>query len=280
MQKHAALFLVCSLVFGADDTRAEDIVIADRIGDPSSTNGGFSLFSVSHQSGFGWFDWYTTGRVEVGTTARLTRIHGVGVINDDFGAIDPGNDAFVLGVHSTLEGALTNPIYGDVVSNLGLPAPTHFLVGVDYSGMTSRLFSFDLDVDWLRPIILRGGEDYWISIVCVTNYYFHWVESAMPGDSDYFWADGTWILPWTAFPEPYAPAIGRAALKLVGVPAADPALCDLNQDGQIDSIDFQLLAACRSGPAIQRSTVCAAADFDGDNDVDQDDFGVFQRCSP
>jgi hypothetical protein len=43
--------------------------------------------------------------------------------------------------------------------------------------------------------------------------------------------------------------------------------------------DFGHFQACASGPSIpQRDANCTNADLDGDGDVDQEDFGVFQRC--
>ncbi len=55
---------------------------------------------------------------------------------------------------------------------------------------------------------------------------------------------------------------------------------DLDQDCDVDVDDFNLFAACASGPGINHSgsPLCQSADFDDDNDVDQADFGVFQRC--
>ena len=42
--------------------------------------------------------------------------------------------------------------------------------------------------------------------------------------------------------------------------------------------DYALFAACASGPNIRRLGACEDMDFDLDNDVDQNDFAVFQRC--
>lgn len=39
------------------------------------------------------------------------------------------------------------------------------------------------------------------------------------------------------------------------------------------------MAACRTGPTVsQDDQSCWDADYDGDGDVDLDDFGVFQHC--
>ncbi len=55
---------------------------------------------------------------------------------------------------------------------------------------------------------------------------------------------------------------------------------DLDRDCDVDVDDFDLFAACASGPGVEHdgSPLCQAADFDDDVDVDQVDFGVFQRC--
>jgi hypothetical protein len=60
----------------------------------------------------------------------------------------------------------------------------------------------------------------------------------------------------------------------------------------VDSTDLEILQACVTGPEIayagdnlpsgctvaKDNQAIIAADFDGDGDVDQVDFGVFQRC--
>jgi hypothetical protein len=54
---------------------------------------------------------------------------------------------------------------------------------------------------------------------------------------------------------------------------------DLDEDGDVDQVDFGMFQACYSGPGIvQNESGCAAARLDEDEDVDQDDFGVFQTC--
>lgn len=58
-----------------------------------------------------------------------------------------------------------------------------------------------------------------------------------------------------------------------------PTRTDLNHDGQVDSADYDLFAACVTGPlAGALTTGCGIVDFDGDSDVDMNDFGIFQRC--
>ena len=67
-----------------------------------------------------------------------------------------------------------------------------------------------------------------------------------------------------------------ATVDSVGCPPVVPA--DFDRDGDVDSADFGLFAACDSGPAVPFATNCGGKDLDGDNDVDQDDFSVFQLC--
>jgi len=50
------------------------------------------------------------------------------------------------------------------------------------------------------------------------------------------------------------------------------------RDGRVNSYDVAEFRACSSGSMVPYSTGCDWADRDGDGDVDQSDFGVFQRC--
>jgi hypothetical protein len=54
---------------------------------------------------------------------------------------------------------------------------------------------------------------------------------------------------------------------------------DFDSNGAVDRDDLDFLVGCTLGPAIAPiDPLCASADFDDDSDVDQSDFGVFQRC--
>ena len=54
---------------------------------------------------------------------------------------------------------------------------------------------------------------------------------------------------------------------------------DLDGDCDVDDDDFDLFQACSTGPALGPvATGCIDRDFDEDDDVDQSDFAVFQRC--
>jgi len=73
------------------------------------------------------------------------------------------------------------------------------------------------------------------------------------------------------------------------------AKADFDADGDVDSDDLLVLEACATGPAVPYNPTALpepepgctltpdgsdhiGADFDRDRDVDQSDFGVFQRC--
>ena len=55
---------------------------------------------------------------------------------------------------------------------------------------------------------------------------------------------------------------------------------DLDGDGDVDGVDFNLFLSCASGSGVPHNgtALCQKADFDGDGDVDPDDFGKLQRC--
>lgn len=55
-------------------------------------------------------------------------------------------------------------------------------------------------------------------------------------------------------------------------------LADFDLDEDVDLQDFGLLQKCYSGTNIPYSTGCQPADLDQDNDVDQLDFGKFKNC--
>lgn len=54
---------------------------------------------------------------------------------------------------------------------------------------------------------------------------------------------------------------------------------DFDGDLDVDDADFGLFQACATGAGVPASAPdCDSADFDGDGDVDQSDFAAFQRC--
>lgn len=54
---------------------------------------------------------------------------------------------------------------------------------------------------------------------------------------------------------------------------------DLDGDTDVDQEDFGLFQACFSGQDVDAAPGCAMASFDGDSDVDAEDFILFQACS-
>lgn len=53
---------------------------------------------------------------------------------------------------------------------------------------------------------------------------------------------------------------------------------DFDGDCDVDHDDYLAFEACGSGPAIPLTGGCEPKDLDHDNDVDASDFGLFQRC--
>ncbi len=55
-------------------------------------------------------------------------------------------------------------------------------------------------------------------------------------------------------------------------------VADYDGDDDVDQEDFGVFQSCMSGSGTQYSPGCARADLHGDGDVDPDDFQVFQSC--
>jgi hypothetical protein len=54
---------------------------------------------------------------------------------------------------------------------------------------------------------------------------------------------------------------------------------DFDGDGDVDQKDFGVLEACLSGAGVPPvGPPCEKPDLDGDDDVDQNDFSMFQGC--
>jgi hypothetical protein len=58
-------------------------------------------------------------------------------------------------------------------------------------------------------------------------------------------------------------------------PMASP---DFDGDCDVDNDDYTAFEACASGPDVAHAPGCEGKDLDLDTDVDQFDFGIFQRC--
>jgi hypothetical protein len=72
--------------------------------------------------------------------------------------------------------------------------------------------------------------------------------------------------------------IPNAPVDADGCPPFNPV--DFDRDGDVDSLDRDVFASCRSGPEIPRAHTpdCDRSDLDVDNDIDHDDYGRFQRA--
>ena len=63
------------------------------------------------------------------------------------------------------------------------------------------------------------------------------------------------------------------------IPTCTAHPADFDGDCDVDQGDYLIFESCATGPGFGPvETSCVGADFDHDNDVDQTDFGVFQRC--
>lgn len=69
------------------------------------------------------------------------------------------------------------------------------------------------------------------------------------------------------------------AYYAIGLPGPNSPPGDFDLNGKVDGNDMNHFIACRSIPDVPVSDpACKDADLDGDNDVDQADFGILQRC--
>ncbi|GMU23844.1 MAG: hypothetical protein AMXMBFR13_39220 [Phycisphaerae bacterium] len=75
------------------------------------------------------------------------------------------------------------------------------------------------------------------------------------------------------------PRVLAAAVEIGAYEIVPAHPVDFDGDGDVDQDDFGHFQVCATGPELgPPGTGCDNADLDGDDDVDQSDFGVFQRC--
>ncbi len=73
-------------------------------------------------------------------------------------------------------------------------------------------------------------------------------------------------------------AAGPLTVYIDGVEQACPPRADFDGDGDVDQADFGYLQLCFSGVADQNNPKCARAHLDSDSDVDDTDFALFMNC--
>jgi hypothetical protein len=140
----------------------------------------------------------------------------------------------------------------------------NYTAGLDLDTVTATGHTSVLSTDLAPTVNLTAGQARSFAATLRTNTVGTWqaVVALAVSDEDV----------------PGATAGSPLTLTLKGavVPAIVPP--DFNTDGDVDADDFEVFAACISGPSVSATGGCESADFDGDGDVDQDDFGIFQHC--
>ncbi|MCO6430812.1 MAG: hypothetical protein J5J00_08115 [Deltaproteobacteria bacterium] len=191
----------------------QEVVIEDRIGEPSSTNGREGLVStIVH--GLGGSVLSTISKIHVDQDVRLSKVIGIGVPLDAIGPASLNDiDRWIISIHSTEVGALTAPLQGDVLNQTQLPRPEGIEIGQDVRGFPTYQVTFDLTVQDAPNILLQANRDYWYTIMAHTPKEWQWMESARPGDSDVWVVDGAFIWAWDSAP---GYTTGRSAVNLYG----------------------------------------------------------------
>ena len=129
---------------------------------------------------------------------------------------------------------------------------------------------------WLAAALAVLAEDYAI------NWYT--IDGGGAGVSDAS-AGGSYTLSGTIgqpdarnHPEP----MEGGSYKLTGgfwvIPECPAIQPDYDGDCDVDQADYTVFEACASGPDVPYAADCGYADLDSNGDVDQDDFAVFQQC--
>lgn len=73
--------------------------------------------------------------------------------------------------------------------------------------------------------------------------------------------------------------VGPITVYLDGIEQPCPPKADFDGDGDVDQVDFGLLQGCMSGTSVpQNAPECQAAKLDTDGDVDRDDCNLFLMC--
>ena len=114
-----------------------------------------------------------------------------------------------------------------------------------------------------------------------------WVDHSIPNTDPWQGAYDSLAVRRTVYYESPGETVGmaqlrdaqaRVPLEVVATPYVPPP-GDFDGDGDVDLEDFGHFQVCLSGSGIpQADPDCQDANLDGDNDVDQGDFSVFQAC--
>jgi hypothetical protein len=89
-----------------------------------------------------------------------------------------------------------------------------------------------------------------------------------------FSVDAFGILLWRDYSSSTSSVIADVVYNQVEV--SWPSFGDFDGDGDVDEDDYALFEECASGPGVSLAAGCGMRDGDGDGDVDQSDFGKFQ----
>jgi len=115
------------------------------------------------------------------------------------------------------------------------------------------------------------------------SYDLSW--STMDGGGEMSSAGGSYALSGTLgqpdarnHPEPMAGGDYSLTGGFWVIPECPAIPADYDGDCDVDQADYTVFEACASGPDVPYVGDCDDRDFDEDADVDQDDFAVFQRC--
>jgi len=233
-------------------------------------------------SSLGYIDWYTQAQLD-GHTAVTTVGVNIATANGVFCCNAAGNS-------------------GGPGPSLNAPADALQVItvgAVDANGVMAGFSSRGPTADHrVKPEVVARGVSTWLAgigsptsygngsgtsfstplvagaVVCLVQAHPDWsvdqLRAALFFTSDYYVAHGTYD---PQFARGYGLINALAAHQYRFVPG------DFDFDRDVDATDLDHLLSCMTGPGVGSvDSSCRSADLDGDNDVDQQDFGLFQRC--
>jgi len=172
------------------------------------------------------------------------------------------------------------PIPGSMLPHISAPASIHltFSEGITYSAS-------DFVVTGTRtgphtPNVVYDAAAYGITLNFASplpagDTYEIRVADSIRSAAVNFMLDGEMTNPLNpvSYPSGNGKPGGSAVFRFSVASAAD-----FNLDGHVDNDDYEVFAACYSGPAEHVSGDCLHVDFNGDHHVDANDFDVFSAC--